>query len=284
MYDLGDTVNVTAECRDAAGQLANAAAVTLTVTKPDGTTDTPTVTNPPAVVGRYTHPYVTTLPGRYVYRYQFSGGVPAQAWVDVLNVLSSSPAWIVGLAETKLHLNIPAVDTSADDELRGFIASVSEVVEDIVGIVVKRSFVETYSGRGERAILLRRRPVVSVTSVSENGVTVPASDYSPTSAGVLTRATAYSAGRWASGVDNIVVTYVAGRDLTPANVLDGTRDLIRINWRPQVGGNVNPFDQGRGDQFAPSSVPQSGEIRLGFFVPNTVMQRLQPSSRGPHIA
>jgi hypothetical protein len=83
-------------------------------------------------------------------------------------------------------------------------------------------------------------------------------------------------------VDNIVVTYVPGRTGAAWSVVDATKELIRINWRPQSGGNYSVFDQGRGDDFGQGQEP--GQIRLGFFVPNTVMQRLQPSARGPHIA
>lgn len=276
MIDLGDTYTLTAEARDAAGNLANATTAALTITLPDGTTVTPTPANPPAVTGQYAHPLVTTMAGRHVARWVFTGGVPDQAWTDAFEVAPQASLALVSLAEVKKHLNIAATNTAHDDELRGFIASVTDVVEDIVGVVARRSFTETYSGRRQRAILLRRRPVVSVTSVVEDGVAVAASDYSVTGAGVLTRLY----GRWASGVDNVTVTQVAGRPSTPASVLDGAKELIRINWRPQSGGNSSVFDQGRGDDFGQTG---AGEVRLGFFIPNTVMQRLQPSGRGPHV-
>ncbi len=273
MIDLGDTVTLAAECRDAAGALANATTVALTVTLPDGTTATPPPTNPPGTTGRYTHPYVTTQSGRHTARWVLTGGVPTQAWTDVFDVAPANPIALVGLERIKNRLKIPLATTVHDEDLRALIASVTDVIEDIVGVVVRRSFTETYSGQGGSAILLRRRPVVSVTSVTVNGTLV--NDYSVNPAGVLTRA-----GRWPAGADNITATYVAGRVAPSASVLDGAEDLIRINWRPQVGGNHSVFDGGRSDD----SAAGQGEIRLGFFVPNTVMQRLQPSARGPHIA
>lgn len=273
MIDLGDTYTLTAEARDAAGNMANATTVALTITLPDGTTVTPLPTNPPAVTGRYTHPFVTTVAGRHTARWVFTGGVPDQAWTDAFEVAPQSPLALVGLDDVKKHLNIADTNTTYDEELRGFIASVTDVVEDVVGVVVRRSFTETYNGHGQRAILLRRRPVVSVTSVLEDGVAVAASDYLVTAAGVLTR----TYGRWG---DSVTVTHVAGRPVTPASVLDGAKELIRINWRPQTGGNGSVFNQGRGDD---SGQTGAGEVRLGFFVPNTVMQRLQPHGRGPHI-
>lgn len=283
MIDFGDTVTLAAECRDAAGSLANAAVATLTVTLPDATTVTPAPANPPAVTGRYSHPYETSQAGRYTARWMFSGGVPAQAWTDVFDVAPASPIGLVGLDEMKHRLNIKVDNTVHDEQLRGLIASVTDVIEGIVGVVVRRTITETHSGRGEPHIVLRQRPAISVTSVVEDGVAVDASDYSLGSSGLLTRKSAYRvSGCWARGVDNVTVAYVAGRQEVRASVLDGATDLIRINWRPLAGGNHSVFDQGRGDDFGQRAEP--GEIRLGFFVPNTVMQRLQPHARGPLVA
>lgn len=275
MLDLGDIYPATVEVRNSAGVLVNAATMTFTFTLPDATTTSPAPSNPST--GRYEHDLLTTQLGLHRFRAVATG--PNAAWADVFTVHSLEAFALVGLAEVKDHLNIPAADTSADEELRGFILSACDVVEDVVGVVARRSFTQTLSGRGERSLLLSRRPVISVTSVTVDGVALASTDYSVTPHGVLTR----TAGRWPSGVDNIVVVYVAGRSVVPAGVLDGTKELIRINWRPQQGGNYSPFNQGRGDDFG-QQARGAGEIRLGFFVPNTVMQRWQPSARGPHVA
>lgn len=277
MLDLGDIYPATVEVKNSAGALVNATTMTFTFTLPDATTTSPAPSNPS--IGRYEHDLLTTQLGLHRFRAVATG--PNAAWADVFTVHSLEAFAFVGLAEVKEHLNIPAADTSADEELRGFILSSCEVVEDIVGVVARRTFTQTLSGRGEPALLLSRRPVIAVTSVTVDGTAV--TDYSVTPHGVLTRTTAYRAGRWPSGVDNIVVTYTAGRTSVPAGGLDGTKELIRINWRPQQGGNYSPFNQGRGDEHG-QQARGAGEIRLGFFVPNTVMQRLQPSARGPHVA
>lgn len=279
MYDLGDTVTIARTCLNAAGVPANATTVTLAIIKPDGTVDTPTVTNPPAQTGLYTVGYVPVQAGRHTYRITFTGVVPDQAHIDLFHVWPSANAWIVGLAETKDQLNISQADTSQDEELRRAIAGASAVVEDIVGVVAQRSFVQTFSGRGTRALLLSRRPVISVTTVVEDALTLAATDYTVTEHGVLTRVASLAAWRWPVGVYNIVVTHTAGRVIVPDNILEGTRDLIRVNFRPQLGGNRSPFDT---VSDRPGSDP--GQMRLGFFVPNTVMERLHGSARGPHVA
>lgn len=278
MYDLGDTVTIARTCRDAAGQAANCTTVALTVTKPDGTTDSPAVTNPPAQTGQYTVGYVPAQAGRHVWRMTFTGSVPDQAHVDVFHVWASASAWIVGLAETKDHLNIAQTDISQDEELRRAIAGASAVVEDIVGVVARRSIVQTFSGDGGNVLLLSRLPVISVTSVVEDSITLPATDYTVNAHGVLKRVAGGVAARWSVGDENIVVTTIAGRTVVADNILDGTRDLIRVNFRPQLGGNRSPFDNVGERQSEP------GTVRLGFFVPNSVMERLNPSARGPHIA
>ncbi|MFE7868844.1 head-tail connector protein [Micromonospora humida] len=185
-------------------------------------------------------------------------------------------AGFVTLAEVKDHLNIPAGTTVHDGELQLFIDSASEVVEGIVGAVSDRVVVETHSG-GRPVIVLDVPPIKSVTSVTENGRPLPASGYS-LNGDLLTRSVSYYASAWLPGTNNITVTYVAGRDTVPASVLDGTKELIRLNWRPQTGGSGSVFNQ------SPDSAGGGGEVRLGFFVPNTVMQRLQPHALGPLVA
>lgn len=278
--DLGDTIVLAATCRDSSGQLADATTVTLTVTLPDGTTVEPSVANPPAEPGQYTHPYVSTQAGRHSVRWVFTGGVPEQAYADVFN--AADPAWpaLVGLAEVKDHLNIPPDNTDDDEELRGFILSASHVVEGIVGVCAKRTVTESSSG-GERHIVLARSPVDSVTEVLADGELVDPGDYTSSPSGLVAR----RSGRWPAGLRNIESTYVVGRSVIPPNVLDGTKDLIRINWRPQQGGNYPEFDGGATDDFGVTEQAFfSGSIRLGFFVPNTVMQRLESDKQGPPVA
>jgi hypothetical protein len=276
VYDLGETYPATVLVRDENSTLVNPTTITFTFTRPDATTDTPTPANPATGTFQYDEPL--TQFGLWRFRAVSTG--PATAYADAFNVVSSDWPAFVGLAEVKNHLNIAASNTTHDEELRGFVLSASAVVEDIVGTVARKTYTETYSGRGETAILLRHRPVLSVTSVTVNGSAV--TDFSCTEHGILSRASTYSALTWPRGVDNVAVVYQAGRVAPPWNVLNATKELIRINWRPQTGGNYSVFDGGRGDDFGQGAEP--AEIRLGFFVPNTVMQRLQPSARAPHVA
>ncbi len=172
---------------------------------------------------------------------------------------------IISVAEAKKQLNIPEWDTSQDAELADFITSVTDVIEHIVGPVVPRQVVEVHDG-GRPAVALRRPPVLSVTSVAESGTTVDTAGYTcALAAGVLYR----SSGRWAGTHGTVTVTYQAGRATTPASIKQAAKELVAFNFRPQQGGNFSPFDSG-GD-----SAP-GGDMVLGFFVPNRVMQMLSP--------
>lgn len=274
MHDLGDTITIAARCVNAAGTLANCTTVALTVTRPDGTTETPAVANPPAVTGEYTVAYVAAAAGRHTWRMTFTGAVPDQVYGDVFNVWALTDLAIIGLAEAKDHLNIGASDITHDSELRRAIRGASAVVESIVGACARRTVAETFSGRGGTRVYLGLSPVLSVTSIVADGAALAASTYSLNpSRGVLTRT---GGGVWPVGDNNIAVTYVPGRTVIADNILDGCRDLVRANFRPQLGGNRSPFDT------APAAAPAAGgEMRLGFFVPHSVMERLTPDQQGP---
>jgi len=170
------------------------------------------------------------------------------------------------LAQVKQHLNIPSGTTTHDSELSAFIEAMTAVVEQITGPVVLQQVVERHHG-GQRHITLLRPPVASITSVAEGGETVAADGYVLSDAGLLYRAS----GRWYPGTSNIEVTYQAGRVAAtadvPASIRHAALELLAVNWRPQQGGNFGPFDSGGAGE---------GTVRLGFFVPNRVVQLCAP--------
>jgi FtsP/CotA-like multicopper oxidase with cupredoxin domain len=276
VYDLGDTVPLSITVRDATGANANATTITLTITLPDGTTTSPAVTNPPASTGQYVYNYPTVQAGRHVWWASTTG--PATAYgPDVFDVRDRATAPLFGLADAKDHLNIAAAITTYDDELRGFVHAVTSIVEKIVGPVSRRAVVETHSG-GSRVIILRRTPIISVTSVTESGTTLTSGDWSlpNPSSGVLYRSAgsgSYATLSWARGHANIVPTYEAGRIIIPEAILEAGKELMRINWRPQQGGNYSPFD-----------TEEPGRVELGLFVPRSIDRRLALYALPPSVA
>ena len=199
---------------------------------------------------------------------------------------------IVTLAETKTHLN--KTNTTDDAELAGFISAASEKVDEIAGPVVQRSVTETYSGgypRGEVQLVLRKRPVVSVTSVTQNAVVMDPSLYSlNVQLGVLTRVTSYTGGLFRTwflpGTDNIVVVYTSGRVVDTASVAAAfpklrmaCLELVAHWWRnTQLGRSTNRGTQLGGDDS--SSYLTQGH---GFAVPNRVNELIGNQGRVPGV-
>ena len=111
-YDLGDPVALSVTVRDAAGALANAGAMTLTVTLPDGTTATPTISNPST--GTYTATYVPAVVGRFVARW-VSTGANAAAYSEDFTVVAGAPLLTRSHLETHLQRTISADDQASAD-------------------------------------------------------------------------------------------------------------------------------------------------------------------------
>lgn len=106
--------------------------------------------------------------------------------------------------------------TYPDSSVVAAAAYVTAVIERFVGTsFVGRAYTETYDG-GDSAIVLRQPFVQSISSVTENGVTV--SDSITFRDGVLEHKATGSYGAattWLSGRRNISVTYTAGYSTSP---------------------------------------------------------------------
>lgn len=260
-YDLGDSVRLTAECRDAGGSLADASAVTLTVTLPDGTTATPTVAVP-TETGLYAHDYATAQAGRHSVRWVFTD--PATAHTDVFDVRPAVPPLILSLTDAKAHLNITS--TTNDDELRAWIESVTDLVEQYTGITVRQTFTETYDvpRLGARALVLRRSPVLSLTAVSDSGTDDVELDADN---GIIRRPSARFSGL-------TTVTYVAGRTVIPASITAAAKVILQHLWRTQRGSGRGPV---RGDDES-STIPG-----FGYSIPNRALQLMEPHRLPPGV-
>ena len=122
MFDLGDVVPLAVNVKDTAGALANATAVVLTITLPDGTTATPSVTN--SSTGVYSATYTPAVAGRFGVRW-VATGTNASTYVDAFTVAAG--AGLISLDEVKAFLNITS--TTNDEELREFVAAATVAAE-----------------------------------------------------------------------------------------------------------------------------------------------------------
>lgn len=237
-YEVGQTATVALKVYDSAGALADLGGgnPTCTVTKPDGTTTTATVTK--NSTGYYQGAYTTTTAGRHRFTFTGSGtNSGALPWSDVVDVWPADPRLIISLADAKAALNVPAGTRVNDDELRLYIAATTEVIEDIVGTVLATSKTETFDG-GCPSVLLAQVPS-AITSVTVNG-TATTNYVANLSSGIIH---AGPSTVFQGGLQNVAVTYATGLQQIPPNVILAAREEVRFLYqigqqggRPSLGG------------------------------------------------
>lgn len=270
-FDLADVVPLTVDIKDSSGTAANAGAVALTITLPDGTTTSPAVSNPST--GRYQVDYITVQAGRHGVRW-VATGANASAYTDAFDVAEASPPLIVSLRDAKQQLNLPLTSTTHDEELRGFIAATTDAVEFLIGPVVVRSYTERVDG-DRPMIVLSHTPVVSVTSITPvltGGTTYLSSEVDvDADTGVVQLLTGgwFTGGPWG-------VTYKAGRSVIRGGVRLASLIIIQHMWRTQRGGQSTVRARSGDDYTEP--IPG-----LGYSIPNRAMELLQRFRRAPEV-
>jgi len=113
------------------------------------------------------------------------------------------------------------LNSNADDTLLGtLVTAVSAAIETWCGrTFALASYTDTYHGRGGDQLLLRHGPVVSVTSVSVDGVIIPQQPAVGQRGWVLDGSLLYFVGGcFTRGVQNVAVQLTAGFLVTPAEV------------------------------------------------------------------
>lgn len=192
---------------------ANAGTVTFIVTLPDGTVAAPAMSSPST--GVYDIAYTTTQAGLHQLRGSATGGVLGSEydfWTDAFT--AEEPArMLIGVDETLAHLRAQQVITADVDreQLRWLCSVATDAVELDLGLaLVRRTVVETFDG-GCYELSLGTKPPraseggsITVSSATEGGVA--ATGY------VLRKsrwrlARSYPPTLWASGYENITVTY-----------------------------------------------------------------------------
>jgi hypothetical protein len=270
--DVGDVYVIAVSTYDTAGVLANATTCVITVTAPDGTITTPTVTNPST--GNYQASFTCAQAGSHKVRAVATGLVCV--YTDTFYVLGTDPGFIISLAEARASLRIAAGQTVNDEDIRFLIASCTAVMEDLCGPILARTVTDTYDG-GRTQIALLTTPLISITSIIESAGsgyqhTLTAQDPFTGSGfdsfgymvdlkeGLITRTASGVAIPFIGGTRNIRVVSVAGRASIPANLIKATQRLVRFTYQQEFQG-----------QRPAGSVPEAvGATPAGYLVPNAV--------------
>lgn len=291
VWYLGQDVPLAVTVFNDAGSPANASSVVVTVTNPDGTTQTPAVTN----LGTGSYQAIVAAAsqsGTYLARWVASGSGFAFVYETQFQVQPSTAEQIVDLQSVKAHLNMIPTDTSQDAELLGFILAATPIIRDIIGPILPESHVQFFDG-GVETISLPWQPVISIQSIYEYyglssfllteqqlGQQMNAFAFTVDYVtGQVTRRTfGGQAAKFAIGDKNVKATWTAGRSDIPYNVRLGALELIRHNWQmTQQGGRgrMRSSVAGGGDEMT---------IPIGFAVPDRVVEMLGPHRRPPGIA
>ncbi|PWK81729.1 hypothetical protein C8D88_116141 [Lentzea atacamensis] len=271
-FDLGDVVPLTVDIKDSNGAAANAGAVTLTITLPDGTTSAPSVSNPST--GRYQVDYATVQAGRHIVRW-VATGANASAYTDAFDVAEATPPLILSLRDGKKQLNLPLTSTTHDEELRDFIAAVTDAVEFFTGPVVVRTYSERIEG--DRPVLaLSHTPVVSVTSIVPILTGGTTYDVADADVDADTGVVQLVDGTWFKGP--LRATYKSGRRVMPGSVGIASRIILQHLWRTQRGPVSTVRARGASADDDTTYVPG-----LGYAIPNRALELLQRYRLAPEV-
>lgn len=258
-FDLGDVVPLSVSV-DVEG-VPTDGTVTLTVTKPDGTADTPTPTH--GATGQYSYDYPTVMPGRHVVRWVSTS--PNAAYTDVFDVREAELASIVSLKDMKTHLDIKG--TSRDEELRGVIEAVTEMCEEHLGQAIVRS-TRTEEHKVRSGLVLNWTPVQSLVSMAlvDGTFTWDVADLHVSPAGVVTSPLGVAP------YGHLTVTYVAGPSVVKAKHREAAEYTVQHLWkskRPERGAaNRNSgLDSSMGYQQAGYALPNYAIECLGAGLP-----------------
>ena len=236
MADLGDTLGFRADLYDKpaeqGGVLTNATAVTLTITKPDGAIVTPSVTNPPAVTGKYVLDHVSLVAdpaGRWTGNWLFTlASGKTSTYIETFDV---GPT-LITIDEALTHLRaLNIIVKGGDLEQLQFLCFVATdaVERDLDRVLIKKTFVESYTGGGT-FIALDHSPVISVATVVESGTTLTTNDYLLDSP-ILWRGNTTSGICWAWGRLNVLITYVAGYLNPPVIARKVALNAVQKMWQ-----------------------------------------------------
>lgn len=210
-YDAGDTARLTLTV----DPVDATTTVNLTVTAPDGTETTPTVSSTGS--GAYEALAVLDQVGTWLARWDVSGtgaGVEHVTLYAQTPAVLDEPAAFAAAEDLRRFLRLPTVDSEAATSLLQQVsdtirAEVTQRIDHVTGDTITLG-----NGRGRPSweLFLPELPVLDVTSVTEQGLTlVNDQDYTWSPSGVLTRLGYY----WPNKPRSVQVTYSHGYETVP---------------------------------------------------------------------
>jgi len=287
-YPSGQPIRLSTTIRDITGTLVNATALTLLVKTAavDGTWTTTGTYASPANDG--TGLYHQDIPvtdlattGHYQYTWT-STGTGAGVSFGEFDVFDPFETSVLPLQDAKDQLNIPQSNTASDAEIQSWIATIESALRRYTGgPVVNRSITERAEMlSGQTVILVRQRPLVSVTSIasaSGGAIDISGGLDIDVNAGTVRRKLGLPFfGPFYTFLPQVTITYVAGwGTAVPAAFGSAARIILAHLWESQRGPASLP-GLGGGD-----TVTMPG---FGFAIPNMAAELLDGEQNGMPFA
>jgi len=280
-YPLGQDFSVSVVVTDTAGTLVDAdGGITLTITKPDATTvvyaaltrDSPGTYHQvvphtaAALTGHYQWTSVAVIAGAQGVGYgEFDVFDPAE-----ISVLS--------LADAKAALRITS--TANDAKISRKVASIEADIERVIGgpIITRQITERVEMTGGYTALVLRKRPVVSVVSITSvaSGGTVPVTDLDiDPVANVVRRKLGWPFyGAYFQGLPAVTVVYTAGLGSSvPPSIAEAAELILQWQWAATQRGAM------------PGVMNQDTTVMPGmpYAIPNGAAEKLAPWAMEAYI-
>jgi hypothetical protein len=206
IVDIGDAYPITVLVKDAGEQPVDVDRVEVEVTLPDGTTTAPVIAQR-AGPGRYEVDHEVTAAGQHTWTATSFGEIEG-SWTGTF--IAEPRLSIVSVEEAIAHMAASGVLVGGQqlEQLAWLCQVATDAVErDLGQVLVRRLVTETHPA-DRPSIVLWRQPVVSVASVTVDGVTADAAGWALDSFGILHSRNGWGATGWHTG--RCEVTYVAG--------------------------------------------------------------------------
>jgi hypothetical protein len=261
---------------DATGAAVDATSITLTVHLPDGTVKTyPTPVHDGVGLYHQDIPLTdSTQVGHYPYLWSGLVGTAGFGREGSFDTYDPFEVSVLSLQDAKDALNIPQATTTDDAEIQRKIATIEANIEKMTGgPVITRSIVERAElTDGYTALVLRKRPIVAVTSIvsvaSGQPIAIGDLDIDPNSNIVRRKLGLPFYGPYFTWLPTFTVTYTAGLGTSvPPAIADAAADIIQHLWETQRGPSVMP--------------PLGGDETVtlpgwGYAIPNRAAEKLSP--------
>jgi len=279
-YSAGQPVRVSWTVSGLDGSLADASAGTLTVQKPDATTQAYSFPVSDSTGTYHLDLMVADLGivGHYQWAATATGTVEDESSGE-FDVFDPFASCVLSLGDAKDMLNIPRASTTDDVELASWIATIESSLEGMTGgPLVNRQISERVEATaGYTALVLRQRPLVSLQSVVNvgSGMALSLTDMTDLdfNASIVRRRLGWPFfGPFYQYLPIFTVAYTAGwGTAVPPAFASASRIIIQNLWETQHGPSARP-SMGADDMVTPHG--------FGFAIPNRAAELLDGSQDG----